>query len=175
MPCNASCISQTVAVLALGILRRAALHTTCSKRQVSACVLSQAADNAWTKAINIDASNASAWSNRGTVRLQNRQWQEGRADLQQALSLESADGKQPSALVLNQLGNADVAVGELDAACQHYEQAAQQSSEVAEIAQANLALTQCQRKVRTAAMLSMHLTQLPCGYEDSCRQVMWCI
>ena len=70
----------------------------------------QAADRAWTDAINLDPSNSSAWSNRGTSRLQFGYWEEARSDLLKAYELESANGK-VSGLLLNQLGNADGAVG----------------------------------------------------------------
>jgi tetratricopeptide (TPR) repeat protein len=108
----------------------------------------QAADNAWSDAISIDQSNPNTWSNRGTARLQNGRWHDARADLQRALELEASGGSEPSALVLNQLGNAEGAEGEWDLACDHYRQAAAQSLELESIASANLALALCQCRVR---------------------------
>lgn len=95
----------------------------------------------------MDPNNPNAWSNRGTSRLQFGRWQDARSDLLKALELESADGGQPSALVLNQLGNADGAVGEWELACEHYRRAAQSSQELESIASANLALALCQLEV----------------------------
>jgi tetratricopeptide (TPR) repeat protein len=110
--------------------------------------LVQAADKAWTDAISLDANNSSAWSNRGTLRLQHGHWADARSDLLQALELEMADGGQPSGLVLNQLGNADGAVGLWEDACEHYRRAAEVSLEMESIALANLALAHCQLGVR---------------------------
>ena len=85
-----------------------------------------------------------AWSNRGTMRLQNNNWSGARDDLRKALQLETANGEKPSALVLNQLGNADEAMGDWELACVRYEQAAAASAEMEGIATANLALALCQ-------------------------------
>ena len=110
----------------------------------------QAADKAWTDAINVDPSNSSAWSNRGTSRLQFGRWDDARSDLKKALELETQGGGKPSGLLLNQLGNSDGAVGDWELACSHYKQAAELSPEIESIALANLALGQSQRGVRAA-------------------------
>lgn len=110
--------------------------------------LVQAADKAWTDAISLDANNSSAWSNRGTLRLQHGKWADAYSDLQKALELETADGGQPSGLLLNQLGNAKGAVGLWEDACNHYRRAAALAPELESIALANLALAHFQIGVR---------------------------
>jgi len=77
----------------------------------------EAMDRAWSKAVELAPDNAAAWSNRGTARLQAGRWQDAYDDLSHALELERrrfggegvSDGT--SALLLNQLGNAEGALG----------------------------------------------------------------
>ncbi|KAF5838445.1 hypothetical protein DUNSADRAFT_2839 [Dunaliella salina] len=48
----------------------------------------EAQDAAWTRAINLSPENSAAWSNRGTLRLQNNRWAAAQADLAHAVELE---------------------------------------------------------------------------------------
>jgi tetratricopeptide (TPR) repeat protein len=74
-------------------------------------------ERAWTRAVDLAPDNAAAWSNRGTARLQAGRWRDAYDDLSRALELERrrfggevvADGV--SALLLNQLGNVEGALG----------------------------------------------------------------
>ena len=127
-------------------------------------MLLQAADRAWTDAINLDPSNSSAWSNRGTSRLQFGRWEDARSDLLRALELETAQGGKPSGLLLNQLGNADGAVGEWELACSHYKQAAELAPEIETIALANLALALSQRGVCRHTTIAAHALIVSCCY-----------
>lgn len=108
----------------------------------------QAADRAWTEAIQLDPGSSSAWSNRGTLRLQFGRWQEARDDLMHAVELELKAGGPASGLTLNQLGNAEGAMGRWEVACRHYKDAAAASPEIESLALANLALAYCQLEVR---------------------------
>ncbi|KAK9863256.1 hypothetical protein WJX84_010853 [Apatococcus fuscideae] len=87
----------------------------------------QSADEAWSKAISLKPGNAAAWSNRGTKRLQAGRWREAREDLQKALALEASQSveHEPSSMVLNNLGNAEGALGDWTEARQHFLTAAQ--------------------------------------------------
>eukprot|EP00775_Hariotina_reticulata_P006291 gene6291-6527_t len=96
-------------------------------------------DASWTKAISISPDNAAAWSNRGTVRLQNGQWSAAYDDLLHALQLEQQQAGTASPLLLNELGNAEGALGKWQMALDHY-QAAAIDEEVGAIAAANYAL-----------------------------------
>lgn len=127
----------------------------------------EAQDAAWTRAINLAPENSAAWSNRGTLRLQNNMWAAAQADLGHAVQLEvqqkkgqqaaregegtditglqgsSADAElqmvDPS--TLNNLGNAEVALGRYNEARSHFAAAAlQRGSGIELLAQANLAL-----------------------------------
>ena len=77
------------------------------------------ADEAWTKAIAIAPTNAAAWSNRGTKRLQAGRWADARDDLERSVEL-SPDPDAPDPLTLNNLGNAEGALGRWDAAMANY-------------------------------------------------------
>eukprot|EP00878_Enallax_costatus_P024925 GHUV01026630.1.p1 GENE.GHUV01026630.1~~GHUV01026630.1.p1 ORF type:complete len:192 (+),score=62.67 GHUV01026630.1:171-746(+) len=66
---------------------------------------------AWTRAIELSPTNSSAVSNRGTVRLQYGHWQAAYDDLQAALQLEQQQSGTPSAILLNNLGNAEGGLG----------------------------------------------------------------
>lgn len=94
---------------------------------------------AWTRAIQLSPDNAAAWSNRGTVYLQQGNWQAAHDDLQTAMQLEQQQMGQASALVLNTLGNTEGALGRWSDAMQHY-QAAVDDAEMGSIALANYAL-----------------------------------
>jgi tetratricopeptide (TPR) repeat protein len=94
---------------------------------------------AWTKAINLAHDNAAAWSNRGTARLQNGQWQAAYDDLSAAARLEEQQLGAANGLTLNNLGNAEGALGRWQDAMQHYEAAAD-DADVGSIALANYAL-----------------------------------
>ena len=61
------------------------------------------------------------------------------------------NGGSASPLLLNQLGNAEGSVGDWEAACSHFEKAAQDGSGIESIALANLALAYCQIGVRSVA------------------------
>lgn len=76
-----------------------------------------------------------------------------------AYQLESAQGK-VSGVLMNQLGNADGAVGKWELACQHYKQAAEISPELESIANANLALAYCQLQVRRTLHPYLQFTEL---------------
>jgi tetratricopeptide (TPR) repeat protein len=102
-------------------------------------ILLQDKDASWTKAISISPNNAAAWSNRGTVRLQNGQWSAAYDDLLHALQLEQQQAGTASPLLLNELGNAEGALGKWQMALQHY-QAAATDEEIGAIAAANYAL-----------------------------------
>ena len=103
-----------------------------------------AADAAWTKAINIAPLNSAGWSNRGTKRLQAGRWRDARDDLERSVELAS-DPNNPDALTLNNLGNAEGALGNWDAAMANYLEASKDPSrEMESIALANLALAKFQ-------------------------------
>lgn len=99
----------------------------------------QDSEAAWSRAIDLSPSNAAAWSNRGTVRLQYGYWQAAYEDLQEALKLEQQQTGTPSAILLNNLGNAEGALGHWPDAMQHYKAAAD-DADVGTIALANYAL-----------------------------------
>lgn len=94
---------------------------------------------AWSKAISLAPDNAAAWSNRGTARLQNGQWQAAYEDLLAAVRLEEQQLGAPNGLTLNNLGNAEGALGRWQDAMRHYEAAAD-DADVGSIALANYAL-----------------------------------
>ena len=103
-----------------------------------------AADRAWTKAIELAPLNSAAWSNRGTKRLQAGRWADARADLERSVEL-SPDPNNPDPLTLNNLGNAEGALGNWDAAMANYLEASKDPSrEMESIALANLALAKFQ-------------------------------
>jgi tetratricopeptide (TPR) repeat protein len=101
-----------------------------------------AADAAWTRAIAIDPTNAAAWGNRGTSRLQAGRWADARDDLEKAVGL-SADANAPDALTLNNLGNAEGACGHWDVAASLFLEASA-SRDLRDIALANFALAKFQ-------------------------------
>lgn len=120
-------------------------------------VAAQEQEAAWTKAINISPSNAAAWSNRGTAHLQNGHWHAAYEDLVTALQLEQQQTGAPSAILLNNLGNAEGALGRWKDAMQHYQQAAD-DAEIGSIALANYSLAafemvQDDLAIRAARML----------------------
>lgn len=96
-------------------------------------------DKAWSEVVRLGPDNAAAWSNRGTLRLQNQQWAAAYEDLQQAVALEQQQTGSVSAVVLNNLGNVEGALGRWEDAMQHYQQAAE-DPEMGSIAGANHAL-----------------------------------
>ena len=100
------------------------------------------ADEAWTKAIAIAPTNAAAWSNRGTKRLQAGRWADARDDLERSVEL-SPDPDAPDPLTLNNLGNAEGALGRWDAAMANYLEASK-DREMEPIALANFALAKFQ-------------------------------
>ena len=103
-----------------------------------------AADRAWTKAIELAPLNSAAWSNRGTKRLQAGRWADARADLERSVQL-SPDPNNPDPLTLNNLGNAEGALGNWDAAMANYLEASKDPTrEMESIALANLALAKFQ-------------------------------
>jgi len=103
-----------------------------------------AADRAWTKAIELAPLNSAAWSNRGTKRLQAGRWADARDDLTRSIEL-SPDPNNPDPLTLNNLGNAEGALGNWDAAMADYLEASKDPSrEMEGIALANLALAKFQ-------------------------------
>ena len=101
-----------------------------------------AADAAWTRAIEIDPTNAAAWGNRGTSRLQAGRWADARDDLEKAVGL-SPDANAPDALTLNNLGNAEGACGRWDVAAAYFLEASK-SRDLRDIALANFALAKFQ-------------------------------
>ena len=109
-----------------------------------------AADAAWTRAIDLAPTNAAAWSNRGTKRLQAGRWRDARDDLERSVEL-SPDPNHPDALTLNNLGNAQGALGEWDAAAASYLEASK-DRELESIALANLALARFQTEDVDAAL-----------------------
>ena len=100
------------------------------------------ADQAWTKAIELAPTNASAWSNRGTKRLQAGRWRDARDDLEKSIEL-SPDLNNPDPLTLNNLGNAEGALGNWDSAMANYLEASK-DREMEAIALANFALAKFQ-------------------------------
>ena len=100
------------------------------------------ADEAWTRAIAIAPTNAAAWSNRGTKRLQAGRWADARDDLERSVEL-SPDPDAPDPLTLNNLGNAEGALGRWDAAMANYLEASK-NREMESIALANFALAKFQ-------------------------------
>ena len=106
------------------------------------------AEDAWTKIIEFAPDTSSAWSNRGTFRLQRGRWVDAVADLEHAVELEGGMGSADGYLV-NNLSNALGAVGEWDRALEGYKQTAESASsrgdvDLAEIADANYALAEFQ-------------------------------
>ena len=100
------------------------------------------ADEAWTRAIGVDPKNAAAWSNRGTKRLQAGRWQDARDDLERSVAL-SSDPNAPDPLTLNNLGNAEGALGRWDSAAANFLEASK-NREMESIALANFALAKFQ-------------------------------
>lgn len=96
-------------------------------------------DRAWSEVVRLGPDNAAAWSNRGTLRLQNQQWAAAYEDLLQAVALEQQQTGSVSAVVLNNLGNVEGALGHWEDAMQHYQQAAE-DPDMGSIAGANYAL-----------------------------------
>lgn len=99
----------------------------------------QDTDRAWGEVIKLGPENAAAWGNRGTLRLQNQQWAAAYEDLQHAVALEQQQTGTASAVVMNNLGNVEGALGRWDDAMQHYKQAAE-DPDMGSIAGANYAL-----------------------------------
>ncbi|KAI8462320.1 MAG: hypothetical protein J3K34DRAFT_527828 [Monoraphidium minutum] len=105
----------------------------------------EAMERAWTRAVELAPGNAAALSNRGTARLQAGRWGDACADLAAALELEerqlAGGGGEGSgrSLLLNQLGNAEGALGRWEDAMRHYREAAK-DPELESIAGANFAL-----------------------------------
>lgn len=99
----------------------------------------EAADQAWAKAIELAPTNSAAWSNRGTLRLQNGRWQAAYDDLLHAYELETAGGRRASAVLANNLGNTEGALGRWEDALGHYMEASDDPEKEA-IALANYAL-----------------------------------
>lgn len=101
----------------------------------------EAAEAAWSRAIEAAPKNAAAWSNRGALRLQRLRWEDAAADLRHAAEdLESGDESPGRALALNNYGNALVALGD-HSAIDVYRRAARMSPEdLGEIAGQNIAL-----------------------------------
>lgn len=94
------------------------------------------ADAAWSEAIALAPNNSSAWSNRGTLRLQYSEWASAVDDLQRAVDL---DGDTPDPLALNNLGNAKGALNRWDEAMADFLEASR-VEDMRAIAQANYAL-----------------------------------
>jgi len=93
----------------------------------------------WSKAIKMAPENSATWSNRGTVLLQAGRWQEARDDLDHASFIDQAGVPDP--LVLNNLANAEGALGNWDTAIELYSQAAGViDPEILAIAMANKSL-----------------------------------
>lgn len=99
----------------------------------------QDTDAAWTRVIELGPDNAAAWSNRGTLRLQYQQWAAAYDDLQHAVALEQQQTGSASAVVVNNLGNVEGALGRWEDAMQHYKAAAE-DEEMGSVAGANYAL-----------------------------------
>ena len=95
-------------------------------------------------------TNAAAWSNRGTKRLQAGRWRDARDDLERSVEL-SPDPNHPDPHTLNNLGNAQGALGEWDAAAASYLEASK-DRELESIALANLALARFQTEDVDAAL-----------------------
>ena len=100
----------------------------------------QQAINAWNEVIGLDKTNAGAWANRGAVKLQVGEWAAAERDLLEAARLDEAAGSPPSALVLNDLGNVQGALGQWEDAIANYGKAAEADPAFQEIAEANQAL-----------------------------------
>ncbi|KAL6756497.1 hypothetical protein V8C86DRAFT_66524 [Haematococcus lacustris] len=106
---------------------------------------SEAQDVAWTHVIELAPNNSAAWSNRGALRLQNMRWAAAESDLRHAVELESGPSGSPSVLddvdasTLNNLGNAEVALGRLEEAQLHFRAAARDPA-LQSLALANAAL-----------------------------------
>lgn len=96
-------------------------------------------DKAWSEVVKLGPDNAASWSNRGTLRLQHQQWEAAYEDLQHAVTLEQQQTGTASAVVVNNLGNVEGALGRWDDAMRHYQEAAE-DPEMGSIAGANYAL-----------------------------------
>lgn len=106
-----------------------------------------------TLATEIAPLNSAAWSNRGTKRLQAGRWQDARDDLERSVEL-SPDPDNPDPLTLNNLGNAEGALGHWDVAMANYLEASK-SRDMESIALANFALAKFQTGDADGAMKSI--------------------
>eukprot|EP01023_Acetabularia_acetabulum_P008079 TRINITY_DN13506_c0_g2_i9.p1 TRINITY_DN13506_c0_g2~~TRINITY_DN13506_c0_g2_i9.p1 ORF type:complete len:316 (-),score=48.91 TRINITY_DN13506_c0_g2_i9:240-1187(-) len=128
------------------------------------------ADSAWSEAIDMDPSNSAAWSNRATTRLQAGRWQDAKADFLTSLELEQKGADDVSALLYNNLGNAQGACGEWEDAMKSYLQASK-DPELEEIALANYALAlfeigkdeQSERQIRSLLRKDPQFLDMKCA------------
>ena len=98
-------------------------------------------DALWGEALKLSPPNSpamsAALSNRGTLRLQYREWASALVDLQASVDM---DGDSPDPLALNNLGNAKGALGRWDEAMADFLESSRGSEDMREIALANYAL-----------------------------------
>lgn len=98
-------------------------------------------DALWGEAVKLSPPGSpamsAALSNRGTLRLQYREWASALEDLQASVDL---DGDSPDPLALNNLGNAKGALGRWDEAMADFLESSRGSEDMREIALANYAL-----------------------------------
>ena len=98
-------------------------------------------DALWGEAVKLSPPGSpamsAALSNRGTLRLQYREWASALDDLQASVDL---DGDSPDPLALNNLGNAKGALGRWDEAMADFLESSRGSEDMREIALANYAL-----------------------------------
>lgn len=100
------------------------------------------AEQLWDEAIRLDPANPAAWGNRGAIRLQLQEWQGAFEDFGKTAELEEKKNGNPDAWTLNNLGNAELALGRGEDAVYHFSEASKRNRQLEPIALANLALAQ---------------------------------
>mmetsp|Transcript_39145 Transcript_39145/g.110870 ORF Transcript_39145/g.110870 Transcript_39145/m.110870 type:complete len:230 (-) Transcript_39145:504-1193(-) len=126
----------------------------------------------WSKAIKMAPENSATWSNRGTVLLQAGRWQEARDDLDHASFIDQAGVPDP--LVLNNLANAEGALGNWDTAIELYSQAAGViDPEILAIAMANKSLACFQTGHEDAAIREVRQLLRRDGQFQDMRAFLW--
>mmetsp|Transcript_24796 Transcript_24796/g.47008 ORF Transcript_24796/g.47008 Transcript_24796/m.47008 type:complete len:358 (+) Transcript_24796:62-1135(+) len=120
-----------------------------------------AAEEAWTRAVQLSPEVSASWSNRGTLKLQRGRWAEAAEDLQHALDLEEKQmgRSNVNSLVLNNLGNCKGALGDWDGAMSDYLEAAKDPA-MEEVARANYALALFQVTIPKLVQNEVHI-QIP--------------
>ena len=134
--------------LSLGIARPASANASADAKRLAetfnaamSAPTFEESDALWGEALKLSPPNSpamsAALSNRGTLRLQYREWASALVDLQASVDM---DGDSPDPLALNNLGNAKGALGRWDEAMADFLESSRGSEDMREIALANYAL-----------------------------------